>query len=141
MYLNVIIELLTFTSSCWFHWTYSCYQRVFLNILDFKKTWDFVSRFLYLYISDCFRFLHLNFIITLPNLFIWWQACKFATTLIPVSNNTLQTLSSKTYSCISAGTGFNEIVFFLRYWAFVTTLLSKWMMLVIRWELKLLCCF
>ena len=49
-------------------------------------------RFLRLYMTDCFCFWHFNFIITLSDLFILWQACKSSgTTLTPVSDKALQT--------------------------------------------------
>ena len=98
--------------------------------------WDLVPRFLRLYINDCFCLRHLNFTITLSDLFIRWQACKSSgTTLTPVSDSALQILSSKTSSWILAGTGFSSIVSRLLYWELVTALHSNWIILVSRWEL------
>ena len=81
------------------------------------SSWDLVPRSLRLYINDCFCLPHLNFTITLFDLFIRWQACKFSgTTLTPVSDSALQILSSKTSSWISAGKGFKSIISRLLYW-------------------------
>ena len=103
--------------------------------------WDLVPILLRLYINDCFWLQHLNFTITLSDLFIWWQACKSSgTTLTPVSDSALQILSSKTASWISAGTGFNSIVSCLVYWELVTVLHSNWIILVSRREWQLLHC-
>ena len=85
--------------------------------------------------------LPLNFTITLPDFFMRWQACKYSrTTLTTVSDSALQILSSKLSSWISAGTGFNLTVSLLLYWELVTVLHSNSMVLVSRWEFKLLHC-
>ena len=107
--------------------------------LKFVSSWDLVPRFLCLYINDCFCLPHLDFTIILSDLFMWWQASKSSgTTLTSFSDSTLQILSSKTFSWISAGTGLDSVVSCLLYWELVTALCSNWMILVSRSEFKLL---
>ena len=107
--------------------------------LKFVSSWDLVPRFLCLYINDCFCLPHLDFTIILSDLFMWWQASKSSgTTLTSFSDSTLQILSSKTSSWISAGTGLDSVVSCLLYWELVTASCSNWMILVSRSEFKLL---
>ena len=135
----IFLELLScqhLYASCWFSCDILLLTKSLPENLKLKSSWDLVPRFLCLYINDCFCLQHLNFTITLSDLFIRWQACKSSgTTLTPVSDSALQILSSKTSSWISAGTGFNSIVSRLLYWELVTALRSNWIILVSRWEL------
>ena len=108
---------------------------------EIESSWDLVLRFLCLYMTNCFCLQYLNFIITLPNLFILWQAYRPSGVMsTPVKDNAWKALASKTLSWISAGTGFTSIVSHLLYWEFITALGSTWIILLRRWALKLLHC-
>ena len=97
----------------------------------FVSSWDLLPRFLRLYMIEFFCLQYLNFTITLSDLFIRWQAAKsLGITLTPVSGNALQMFSSKRFSVISVGAGFNSIFSFLLYWELVTALRSNLMILV-----------
>ena len=81
-------------------------KSIFENF-ECESYWNLVTRFLRLYMTECFRLQHLNFIIAMPQLFILWQTFRSSGgTLTRVSHNALQTLASKTSSCILKGTGF-----------------------------------
>ena len=62
-------------ASCWFPWGIISLTKSLPENLNFESSWDLMPRFLRLRISDCFGSRHLNFIITLSDLFIRWQAC------------------------------------------------------------------
>ena len=123
--------------SCWFSRDILSLTKSLSENFKFESSWDLVPRFVRLYITDCFCLRHLNFIITLSDLFIQWQVCRLSgATLTPISDNALQTLASKASSCISAGTGFTLIISFLLYREFVTTLHPSWIILLRRYELR-----
>ena len=80
------------------------------------SSWDLLPRFFAFIHYRIFCLRHLNLTMTLSDLFIRWQAYKsFGTTFTPVNDKALQTLSSKTSSVMSAGTGFTLLSLFCYY--------------------------
>ena len=123
-------------ASCWFSWDILSLTKSLPENFRLLSSWDLLSTFFHLYITEFFCLQHLNLTITLSVLFFRCQACKsFGTTFTPVNDKAWQMFSSKTSSVISAGTGFNSIVSLLLYWEFVTALHSSCMILVSKWEL------
>ena len=128
-------------ASCWFSWDILSLTKSLPENLTFLSSWDWLPRFLNLYIAEIFCLQLLNLTITFSDLFIRWEACKsFGTTFTAVNDKSLKMFSSKTSSVMSVGTGFNSIVSLLLYWQFVTALGSSCIILVSKWELKFLHC-
>ena len=106
--------------SCWYLYTSRWFSKDILLLTKslpenfrFENSWDLVPRFLRLYMTDCFCLRHLHFFITLSDLFILWRACKSSgATLTPVSDNPLQTLASKTTSCIQQAQSLSQLFLF-----------------------------
>ena len=127
-------------ASLWFSKDILLLTKSFPENFKFENFWDLAPRLLCLYVTVCFYSHHLNFTITLSDLFILWQTCRSSGAMLTsVKDNALQTLASKT-SWISARTWFTLIISLLLYWEFVTALRSSWIILLRRWELKLLHC-
>ena len=107
-------------ASRWFLWDILSLRKSLPENFKFKSSLGLVPRFLRFYMTDCFFLRQLNFIITPSDLFVLWQTCRYSgVTLTLVSDNALQTLGSKTSSCISASTRFTSIVSILLYWKFI----------------------
>ena len=128
-------------TSCWFSWDILSLTKSLPENLTFLSSWDWLPRFLNLYIAEIFYLRLLNLTITFSDLFIRWEACNsFGTTFTAVNDKSLKMFSSKTSSVMSVGTGFNSIVSLLLYWQFVTALGSSCIILVSKWELQFLHC-
>ena len=85
MYLSGTLELSTFISKLLiFMWHTDILLLTKSLPENFKlvSSWDLVPRFLRLYINDCFCLRHLNFAITLSDLFIRLQAYKSSGTTL-----------------------------------------------------------
>ena len=124
--------------SYWFSWDILSLTKGLSESFRLLSSWDLLLRFLRLYII-VFLLWHLNLIMVLSDLFIWWQARKsLGTTSTLVSVNFLQMFSFKTSPVMSAGTGFNSIASILLYYELVTVLRSNCMILVNKCGLNFL---
>ena len=135
-------KLSAFVHSYWFSWDILSLTKSLPENFRLLSFWDLLPRFLLLHITEFFCLQHLNLTITLSDLLIQWQVCtSFGTTFTLVNGKALQMFSSKTYSVMSAGTGFNSIVSLLLYLEFVTALRSSCVIFVSKWELNFLHCY
>ena len=122
-------------ASCWFSWEILSLMKSLPENFYFVSSWDLVPRFWHLsnirlFFLATFKFYYHS---EKSELFMRLEACKFSgTRSTPVSHKASQRLAFKTFSCISAGTGFSSIVSLLLFWEFVTELRSNWMILVNR---------
>ena len=81
--------------SCWFSWDILSLTKSFPENFKLLSSWDLLSRFLRLYITEFFCLQHLNLTITLHFRFIQWQVCKsFGRTYTSVNYKVLQMFSS-----------------------------------------------